>query len=67
MVETVYNADGQVSQLIARNSATGDQVTQHIYGTTLADGDIACNDLLQAEIYPDAVDRVTSVPSVRIG
>ncbi|HUG71071.1 MAG TPA: RHS repeat domain-containing protein [Pirellulaceae bacterium] len=38
-VETAYNADGNVAAITAKNSITGDQVTQYIYGTTsLIDG-----------------------------
>lgn len=55
-VATVYTADGQIATLTAKNPATGDQVTTYIYGTTLSDSDIARNDLLRAEIYPDSDD-----------
>ncbi|MDX1969447.1 MAG: RHS repeat-associated core domain-containing protein [Planctomycetaceae bacterium] len=55
-VRTTYNADGNVATLTAVNSATGDQVTQYIYGTTLADSAIAASTLKRAEIYPDSVD-----------
>ena len=61
-VETTYNADSLVATLTAKNPVTGDQTTRYEYGTTLADSDIARNDLLVAEIYPDAADandRVT--------
>lgn len=56
-VRTTYNADGNVATLTAVNSATGDQVTQYIYGTTLADSAIAASTLKRAEIYPDSVDN----------
>ena len=55
-VETAYTADGQIATLTAKNPATGDQVTTYVYGTTLADSDIARKDLLRAEIYPDSDD-----------
>jgi len=61
-VRTTYNADGNVATLTAVNSATGDQVTQYVYGTTLADSAIAACTLKRAEIYPDSVeddDRIT--------
>jgi len=51
-----YNADGRVSTLTAKNSITGDQVTQYFYGTTLTDSAVASNDLLRAVIYPDSTD-----------
>ena len=55
-VETAYTADGQIATLTAKNPATGDQVTTYVYGTTLADSDVARKDLLRAEIYPDSDD-----------
>jgi len=55
-VLTGYNADGNVSEITAVNSLTGNQTTQFIHGTTLADSDIARSDLLRAEVYPDSVD-----------
>ena len=48
-----YNADSKVANLTARNSVTGDQVTQYIYGTTLNNSDVASNELLRTLIYPD--------------
>ena len=53
-----YNADGKVANLTARNSVTGDQVTQYIYGTTLNNSGVASNELLRTLIYPD--DTTTS-------
>ena len=47
-----YNADGKVATLTARNSMTGDQVTQYVYGTTLNNSDVASNELLRMQIYP---------------
>ena len=55
-VETAYNADGNVASITAKNSTTGDQTTQYIYGTTLADSEIASSLLKRKEIYPDSVD-----------
>jgi YD repeat-containing protein len=63
-VETTYGPDGQVLTLLAKNPATGDQVTRYVYGTTLADSHIARSDLLRAEIYPDFDDSATGVPPV---
>lgn len=55
-VRTTYNADGNVETLIAVNSATGDQVTTYVYGTTLGDSDVASSLLRRKEIYPDSID-----------
>ncbi len=55
-VRTTYNADGNVSSIKAENSATGDQVTQYVYGTTLSDSEVASSLLKRKEIYPDSVD-----------
>lgn len=57
-----YGAGGHLAQLTAVNSATGDQITQYLYGVTPADSDLASNDLLAAEIYPDvetSADRIS--------
>lgn len=57
-----YNADGRLATLTAINSVTGDQVTTWQYGTTLADSDVASNDLLSAKQLPDnssGSDQVT--------
>jgi len=51
-----YTADGRIATLTAVNPATGDQVTRYVYGTTLADSQVARSDLLRAEIYPDSDD-----------
>ena len=53
---TGYNADGNVSTITAVNSATGNQVTTYVYGTTLTDSAIATSILKRAEVYPDSVD-----------
>lgn len=53
-VLTSYNADGNVSAVTAVNLSTGNQTTQYVYGTTLADSDIASTLLKVAEIYPDS-------------
>ncbi|MBL8812383.1 MAG: glycosyltransferase, partial [Planctomycetaceae bacterium] len=61
-IRTAYNADGNVSSLTAVNTATGNQVTQYVYGTTLADSEIASSLLKRAEIYPDSTggsDQIT--------
>jgi len=55
-VQTAYNADGNVSAITAENSVTGNQVTQYIYGTTLADSGVASTLLKRKEIYPDSAD-----------
>ena len=55
-VEMTYTADGNLSTLTALNAYTGDQTTQYIYGTTLADSGIATSTLKRKEIYPDSVD-----------
>ena len=55
-VETSYNADGNVHNITAKNTATGDQVTEYVYGTTLTDSKIASSLLKRAEVYPDSVD-----------
>jgi RHS repeat-associated protein len=54
-IETGYNSDGNVSQITARNSQTGDQVTQFVYGTSLNDSGIASSLLKRYEVYPDSV------------
>jgi RHS repeat-associated protein len=62
VTELRYGPGGQLLELIARNPVTGDQVTRYEYGVTLAESGIASNDLLRAEIYPDATgssDRVS--------
>ncbi len=55
-IETAYNADGNVSSITAVNAATGNQTTRYIYGTTLADSDVAMSTLKRAVIYPDSDD-----------
>jgi len=55
---------GLLVALIAKNQDTGDQVTRYEYGVTMAESDLASNDLLHAEIYSeaeDSSDRVTYV------
>ena len=54
-VRTAYNADGNVSSITAENSATGNQTTQFVYGTTLSDSDVASSLLKREEVYPDSV------------
>ncbi len=47
--------------LTAKNPITGDQVTTYTYGVTLSNSDIASNDLLRSETYPDSVDSSDKV------
>ena len=54
---TRYNADGNVQFLTAVNSSTGDQTTEFVYGSTLADSGIASSLLKVQEIYPDSEDE----------
>ncbi|MBI1248152.1 RHS repeat-associated core domain-containing protein [bacterium] len=56
IVRMAYNGDGNMSSITAENSATGDQVTQYEYGTTLSDSDVATSLWKRKEIYPDSVD-----------
>jgi RHS repeat-associated protein len=56
ITEMRYGPGGQLVALIAKNPVTGDQVTRYEYGVTLAESAVASNDLLRAEIYPDAAD-----------
>ncbi|MBC8874772.1 MAG: RHS repeat-associated core domain-containing protein [Planctomycetes bacterium] len=55
-VLTGYNADGNVKSITAKNSFTGDQVSQYVYGTTLSNSGIASSLLKRGEIYPDSDD-----------
>jgi RHS repeat-associated protein len=52
---TAYNGDGNVSSVTAINNATGNQITQYLYGTTLASSGLASNLLKVADVYPDSV------------
>jgi YD repeat-containing protein len=54
--EYKYTVEGQLEELIVRNSVTGDQVTKWHYGTTLVDSAISSKSLLRAKVYPDSVD-----------
>jgi RHS repeat-associated protein len=59
---TAYNPDGNVASVTAANSATGNQVTQYVYGSTLATSGVASNLLKVADVYPDSLagsDQVT--------
>ena len=51
-----YSPDGLLEHLTLRNEVTGNQVTRWVYGTTLADSEVARNDLLRAKIYPQSDD-----------
>ena len=53
---TRYNADGNVQFLTAVNPSTGDQTTEFVYGSTLADSGVASSLLKVKEIYPDSED-----------
>jgi YD repeat-containing protein len=56
-----YNGDGKLRRLIARNEATGDQVTEWVYGTTLDESGVATFELVREKVYPDSTganDRV---------
>jgi RHS repeat-associated protein len=59
--EMRYGPGSQLVALIAKNPDTGDQVTQYQYGVTLADSDLASNDLLRSEVYPDSFDSTDRV------
>ncbi|MCA9141760.1 MAG: RHS repeat-associated core domain-containing protein [Planctomycetales bacterium] len=65
-VEFTYTADGQRATITAKQqSASDEQTTTYVYGTTLADSNIARSDLLRAEVYPDSDDvGATGVPPV---
>jgi len=54
--QCAYHANGRLKTLTAKNSTTGDQLTKYVYGTTLANSDVASNELLRAIIYPDSDD-----------
>ena len=58
-----YNLDGKLVKLIAENPTTGDQVTEWIYGVTIAQGSmVESNALVLHKVYPDSTgvnDRVT--------
>jgi len=54
-IQTVYNGDGNVAQITALNSRTGNQTTKYIYGTTLASSGIASTLLKAYEVDPDSV------------
>ena len=49
-----YTLDNLVASMTAVNSTTGNQTTNWIYGTTLADSGVARNDLLRCTAYPGA-------------
>lgn len=56
-----YNLDGNLTQLIAENPTTGDQVTEWIYGVTVAQGSaLDSNALVYRKICPDGTE--TSPP-----
>ena len=49
--EYSYTVGGQLECLTLKNAVTGDQVTRWTYGTTLADSEIARNDLLRSKVH----------------
>jgi RHS repeat-associated protein len=59
--EMQYGPGGLLTALIAKNASTGDQTTTYQFGVTLANSDLASNDLLRAEIYPDAADSADRI------
>ncbi len=59
---TTWNPDGNVASETVLNSATGNQTTQYVYGTTLATSGIASSLLLAVIVFPDSMggsDQVT--------
>ena len=44
---------------IGSRTATGEQVTTYVYGTTTSDSEVASHSLLRAIIYPDSDDTVS--------
>ncbi|QGQ25646.1 hypothetical protein F1728_24495 [Gimesia benthica] len=56
IVTTDYNADGNISNIVANNSLSGNQTTTYTYGTTLSDSEIATTTLKRSETYPDSED-----------
>ncbi len=59
-VEQAYSG-GHMVTLTAKNPETGDQVTTYTYGVALSNSDIASNDILRSETYPDSVDSSDKV------
>lgn len=57
IVSTTYNADGNISSLVANNSLTGNQTITYTYGTTLSDSEVATSILKRSETYPDSLDN----------
>lgn len=54
-----YHPSGGLETLTLVNDVTGDQTTRWIYGTTLADSEVATGHLLRAKIYPVSDDAST--------
>ncbi|MGH7193839.1 MAG: RHS repeat-associated core domain-containing protein, partial [Candidatus Saccharimonadales bacterium] len=52
-VQWTYTADDQTATMKALNAATGDQLTAWGYGTTLADSDVARNDVESSVVFAD--------------
>jgi len=59
--EMEYGPGGHLVKLIAVNQSTGNQVTEYEYGVTLTNSELASNDLLRAEFYPDSDGPTDSV------
>lgn len=55
-VLTSYTADGNIWIVTAVNTATGNQQTAYLHGTSLLDSSVATSNLKFAEVYPDSVD-----------
>ena len=47
-----WHASGQMSHLILENPATGEQVTEWIFGTTLTTSGVARNNLVSGKVWP---------------
>lgn len=54
--EYVLNADGRLTELIARNVTTEDQHTHWIYGTALTNSGVASYDLVRFKDYPGSTE-----------
>ena len=57
-----YNLDGNMTKLIAENPTTGNQVTEWIYGVTVAQGSaLESKALVYQKVYPDSTDTADRV------
>ncbi|HQU42472.1 MAG TPA: hypothetical protein PK867_06650, partial [Pirellulales bacterium] len=50
-VQWAYTADDLTATMKALNAATGDQLTQFLYGTTVGTSDVARNDVISSTVY----------------